>query len=406
MSPAAADQPDPAGRDINLTWWYTFLSVAGVAVFLLAISALITVSMMHRFDAPVWLLVTTLGLFVCTAVANVYLSWLIRDGYGAGWPQPRIMAAALVPPLACWMLTAFAPGAVLYGAIPLWVTLSTLLPLIPRAHRWPVTLAGLASIVLHGALNPQMQPVSEGGFVFGIILLILMTPSSFLFTGWLWNLIIRLDDARTVNSQLAVARERLRFASDLHDIQGHHLQVIALKAELAQRLMPSDTAEHRKVALEAIGEIRELAEQAQAETRELVRDLRVVSLAEELDNAKGVLEAADITTEVSVSPEVQTSASGQNNRLLGFAVREATTNILRHANATQVHIHLHCDDDELRLRIRNDGVTPAAAPTQGTGLDGLRQRFQAVGGSIATSQEAATFELDATLPCPDQEVQS
>ena len=79
VSPAAADQPDPAGRDINLTWWYTFLSVAGVAVFLLAISALITVSMMHRFDAPVWLLVTTLGLFVCTAVANVYLSWLIRD---------------------------------------------------------------------------------------------------------------------------------------------------------------------------------------------------------------------------------------------------------------------------------------------------------------------------------------
>src|SRR5699024_7331611 len=193
--------------------------------------------------------------------------------------------------------------------------------------------------------------------------------------------------------QLAVARERLRFASDLLDLQGHHLQVIALKAELAQRLMPSDTAELRKVALEAIGEIRELAEQAQAETRELVRDLRVVSLAEELDKAKGVLEAADISTEVSVSPEVQPSASGQDSRRLGCAGREATTNALRHAHAAQVHIHLHCEADDLRLRIRNDGVAPAAAPAQGTGLDGLRERSQAVGRSIATGHEAATFEL-------------
>lgn len=111
-----------------------------------------------------------------------------------------------------------------------------------------------------------------------------------------------------------MARERLRFASDLHDIQGHHIQVIALKAELADRLLASNDDKHRQVAQAAIGEVRALAEEAQAETRQLVRDLRVVSLGEELDNAKDVLGAVgilDVTVETPAAYSPTTEHRGE-----------------------------------------------------------------------------------------------
>ena len=158
----------------------------------------------------------------------------------------------------------------------------------------------------------------------------LLTPTTFLVSGWLWHLISRLDAARTVNSQLAVARERLRFASDLHDIQGHHLQVIALKAELAHRLLATqDPAQHR-AAQESIAQVRALAEQAQSETRQLVRDLRVVSLPDELANAKDVLQAAGIDVDIHLDPKIEYNLTGDVTRLFGLAVREAATTILRH----------------------------------------------------------------------------
>ena len=368
-----------------------------MSIFLLGVAALISTTLIDQWDGPVWQVIVVLGLFLATAVSSVYASWLIRDGYGAGWPSRAITIALLAPPTLSWIVTLFIPGATLYGAIPLWITLSIFLALMPRAHRWGVTAVGLALIVVHGLINPGTPAFLEGRFLLGLALLILITPTTFLFSGWLWHLITRLDAARTVSSQLAVARERLRFASDLHDIQGHHLQVIALKAELADRLLASDTAKHQHAAQLAIAEVRTLAEQAQSETRQLVRDLRVVSLTDELENARDVLEAAGITTEVSVASDVDFTATVEANRFLGLAVREATTNILRHANATRVQIELHTDAG-LHLDIRNDGVNQRAQETQGTGLDGLRTRFEAAGGKLTTVQERDTFHLRATLP--------
>ena len=287
--------------------------------------------------------------------------------------------------------------------------LSILLPLVQRRHRWGLVIVGLIFLVLHALLNPGTAEFVQRDLVWSMAVLVLFTPTTFLVSGWLWQLIQRLDDARTVGSQLAVARERLRFASDLHDIQGHHLQVIALKAELADRLLTSNTLEHQQAAQDAIAEVRALAEQAQTETRQLVRDLRVVSLGDELANARGVLEAAGITTDVVVDTQAVDSAATASNRLLGFAVREATTNILRHANAASVSITLYSDAG-LHLEIHNDGATPpdepVRQPQQGTGLAGLRQRFTAAGGNITTDQKAETFQLRAFVPTNVQEQHS
>ena len=403
---ASADETNPAGRDINITWWYTFLSIAGMSVILLGIAALATTSLIVRLDGPTWQIVVVLALFIGSAVSSVYGSWLLRDGYGAGWPRSNVTLLLLVIPVLAWIVTAFMPGATLYGATPLWIMLSILLPLVHRSHRMGLMVGGLASVVLHGIINPSTTYFVESGRLSYVVLLVVLTPTTFLVSGWLWHLIKRLDEARTVSSQLAVARERLRFASDLHDIQGHHLQVIALKAELADRLLSSTSEQHRQAAQGAIAEVRTLAEQAQSETRQLVRDLRVVSLDEELDNAKGVLEAAGIP-EVIVETPMSYSPTAGANRLLGFAVREATTNVLRHASPNRVCIRLTSQSDQAQLEVTNDGTTPDDGNLRpGTGLDGLRARFQRAGGTIAVHQQNNIFQLRAILPQHIQETQS
>ena len=403
VSPAT-EPANPAGRDINITWWYTFLSIAGMSIFLLGIAAYVSVSLITQWNDPSWQLLVVLVLFLATCVTCVYASWLLREGYGAGWPPPAVTAWLLAVPGVAWVVTVVIPGATLYGATPLWVTLSILLALVPRSHRLWLTLIGLAAIAVHGLLNPgTARFIADGGMV-GISLLVLLTPTTFLVSGWLWHLITRLDEARTVSSQLAVARERLRFASDLHDIQGHHLQVIALKAELADRLLASENPQHHRAAQDAIAEVRLLAEQAQTETRQLVRNLRIVSLPEELANAKDVLEAADITTEIDLDPVAEASLAGDATRLFGLAVREAATNILRHAQATRVTIQLHARH-ALQLTITNDGATPPTErpASQGTGIEGLRTRFHTAHGDVVTTQSGQSFQLQATLPLTDQE---
>lgn len=400
VSSVDAERARAAGRDVNLTWWYTYLSIAGMSVFLLAIAGSVSVALLSSTNAPSAQIVLVLALFMSTAVSCCYVSWLLKDGYGAGWPRLPVTALTLTAPVATWIVTGFIPETTLYGAMPLWVTLSILLALVVRRHRVPLLIVGLALVVLHGLLNPGTQTVLDAGQLFGLSLFIVLVPPTFVFSGWLWHLIRRLNEARAVSSQLAVARERLRFASDLHDIQGHHLQVIALKAELADRLLATQDPTHHATAQQAIGEVRALAEEAQSETRQLVRDLRVVSLEDELENARGVLEAAGVSTEVSVDDIAVASAMTESNRLLGFAVREATTNILRHSNATQVTITL-TRNQGLNLQITNDGAdNPVTNQTehQGTGLAGLAHRFRQAGGSLECHRDQGLFHVHASLP--------
>lgn len=239
---------------------------------------------------------------------------------------------------------------------------------------------------------------------------------------------VQLDAARRDAGQLAVARERLRFASDLHDIQGHHLQVIALKAELAERLLdrsrPSgevadsgsaagpDPGHALTAARENVHEIRSLARTALEETRSLVRDLRAVSFEEELANAKDVLEAAGADTSLRLGTIVEEPAA---RALLGLAIREAATNILRHSTASHVVVTLKRVAGAYALVIENDGAAssrtgeglseparpdPDAADGSGpgTGLAGLDRRFEAHGGTVTGTLDGDRFTLAAHLP--------
>lgn len=212
-----------------------------------------------------------------------------------------------------------------------------------------------------------------------------------------WELAVRLERARHLEGELAVARERLRFAADLHDIQGHHLQVIALKSELATRLAASDPAAAAAHMSEAGGHAR----QALADTRGIVLGYRQAPLGAELANATQVLAAAGIDGRLGsrtrdAADEVAEPARG----LLGLVVREATTNMLRHSHADQARLTLAVDDDAARLEVANNGATATVdnAGHDGTGLATLAQRVRAAGGTLEWAHHDDWFTVTARLP--------
>nr|WP_241732939.1 histidine kinase [Aeromicrobium phoceense] len=180
-------------------------------------------------------------------------------------------------------------------------------------------------------------------------------------------------------ADLAAVRERLRLAADLHDVQGHHLQVIALKAELAERQLDSDP----DAARASMAEVQQIARAAITETKEIVRGYRRTSLREEIANAAAVLEATGAEVVVECSEDL-------DRPLFALALREATTNILRHSDATSVRISAVPD----RLTIVNDGAAEPAVSSHGSGLASLTERVAAAGGRLSVRREGDVFTVE------------
>ena len=196
----------------------------------------------------------------------------------------------------------------------------------------------------------------------------------------IWNVTMRLDEARASAGELAVLRERLRFAADLHDVQGHHLQAISLKAELARRLIGTDDDAARGHA----ADVQELTLKALADTRALVHGYRRVGLVTELENAVGILRAAGVEAAVKGTPA---RVPEPLQPLFGSLVREGATNLLRHTRAERVTLSVEVEGGEVVLRVQDDGTArapeaDAGAEEPGTGVVALRERFVAVGGRV------------------------
>lgn len=200
-----------------------------------------------------------------------------------------------------------------------------------------------------------------------------------------YDIIRELEQTREREAELAVFRERIRFASDLHDIQGHTLHVVKLKIALAQKLLLRDAGRAEKELQETYA----LVSDTIAQTKELAYAQRRLNLSAELENAKNLFEAAGIRVRVTREAEVDTRAS----ELLGQVLRETTTNILRHAQATRVQITL----SESGISIVNDGVTGDTVPEL-RGLSALRQRVAADGGELTVEQANGQFLTAATFP--------
>lgn len=197
-----------------------------------------------------------------------------------------------------------------------------------------------------------------------------------------WRLFLQLDQARNAERQLAIVQERYRFATDLHDIQGHTLHVIRLTMQLARREIPTDP----DAAIEHLRDAEALVVQTLAETRNLATGDRVVALPHELANAEAIVTAAGIRWHRDGEPE------DAADELLALLLREATTNLLRHAQATEVRVVLSPG----LVQVSNDGAGTAVGSL--SGLASLAERFAARGGELRTELVDGRFTVSGRLP--------
>src|SRR5215204_1075104 len=206
--------------------------------------------------------------------------------------------------------------------------------------------------------------------------------------------VAELRSAREELARLAVSEERLRFARDLHDLLGHSLSLITLKSELAGRLLP--TAPEKAAA--EVHDIEDVARQALSEVREAVAGYRRPTLAEELEGAAEMLEAAGISCLIENQTGVLPKAV---DAVLAWAVREGTTNVIRHSRAKHCRIVLARENEEIYAEITDDGdgYQGENADDAGSGLSGLSERVATLAGHVeAGSQPDGGFSLRVGLP--------
>jgi two-component system sensor histidine kinase DesK len=190
--------------------------------------------------------------------------------------------------------------------------------------------------------------------------------------------------------EMARVAERERIGRDLHDLLGHTLSVIVLKSELASRLADRDTPR----AIAEIKDVERISRDALAEVRKAVRGYRGESLRDEIGSATRVLHAADITADIDIDVE-QTRLAPEEDRALAFALREAVTNVVRHAGATRCAIRLRTENGHRVLEVRDNG-RGGLAP-EGSGLSGMRERLRQVAGTLERDGREGT-RLVMSLP--------
>jgi two-component system sensor histidine kinase DesK len=255
------------------------------------------------------------------------------------------------------------------------IALALALPTGPALAGVGATTA--AAVAITGELDVAVQVIA-----FGVILVAVRR---------LMELVQELDAARAQVADLAASEERLRISRDLHDLLGHNLSVVALKSQLAQRLLSRDRAA-------AEGEMRDIESVARTslqEARAAVQGLRTASLASELDRARDALLAAGITPEVHRTRPLPARAE----TLLGFAAREGATNVIRHSGARRCTITVRAIGEVAELEVRDDGVGAAKGNGAGSGLRGLAERMAEAGGTLdAGPLEEGGFRMVASVP--------
>ncbi len=183
----------------------------------------------------------------------------------------------------------------------------------------------------------------------------------------------QLNRANDEIEHLAQVAERERIARDLHDLLGHTLTVIAIKSELANRILPSDPAR----AAQEMREVEQTARKALAEVREAVTGYRSEGIAAEVTRARQSLLAANVQLTTSID-NVELAPSQSN--VLSLALREAVTNIVRHASASAVMLRLQQDGKRVRMQVQDNGV--GLLHQEGNGLRGMRERVAKLDGFV------------------------
>lgn len=178
-----------------------------------------------------------------------------------------------------------------------------------------------------------------------------------------------------MKDRVAKVAERERIARDLHDVLGQTLSLLTLKAELAGQLLEGDAQIPR--ARQEIAAVETISRQALAEVRQTIRGYRIETLQREFERVTSMLKTAGIAVHCE-REVVQLDAARE--RVFGLALREAVTNVVRHSGARNCHIRVQCAQDAHLLEVVDDGL--GGQYSEGQGLRGMRERVEAIGGSL------------------------
>ena len=390
-------------RGVRVTWWYT----AAAIVFFELVVVVTWTGTLRQGGLPGVPTGAVLlgGLLWCASTLPLLLAYRHRTDDPAAVQWRTI----LLP-----ILTAVGYGVLAFSLSGLWLLLvvpvaqSMQLLDWPRAVRLRMVLAITALLaclwvidanaVVDGSLD-----IANGYFATGFLSAAL--PIMTVVSLWWWDVLITLDRARISEARLAATQERLSVATDVHDLQGHHLQVIALQLELTERLLHDDPA----AALEQLQAARISVDEARQGTRDLATRFRSVPLRDELANARDLLRAAGIAAETVVGRD----ADGAPASVFGPVIRETTTNVLRHGGGGHTTLRLARTGDLWRYEITNDtDASPATNPTpasqrvvpsrEGTGLDGLARRATEVGGTLEIVRGENDFTVIVVVPVGEE----
>jgi len=252
----------------------------------------------------------------------------------------------------------------------------------------------IAGIVATAFLETWLLHISNG-FLFPAAFLSTFIGAANVYFAQRHRHIEELRKAHTEIEHLAKVAERERIARDLHDLLGHTLSLITLKSELAGKLMDRDPAQ----AKSEIRDVERTARQALADVRLAIGGYRCKGLAAEIQQAQATLETAGVKTEFH-SSTVQLPPTQEN--VLALVLREAVTNVVRHAQARNFQVNLERVNGHCRLEIVDDGRGGLAM--EGNGLRGMRERVEALGGRLERDTTRGT-RLTIRLPIdPSQEL--
>jgi two-component system sensor histidine kinase DesK len=325
------------------------------------------------------------GLVALAGFAVLYLAMVrimrrIRRGGGA---DRRLTVRVWLGLAGMLALTALQVPAITYHALTCLVYIAaTAMMALPPRQGAPVA----ATLVVGAEAASRLLPGWEDkGYGLAVLLGSVATWGIRAATERQYRLIVAQQEL----AALAVQNERARIAADLHDILGHSLTVVTVKAELAQRLLDVDVDRARK----ELGELETLARDALSDVRATALGVRGISLAGEIAAAREALAAAHVEADLpGAADEVPT----RWRELFAWTIREAVTNVVRHSRATRCAVRL----GPAAVEIVDDGVGGFAGAADGQGLRGLRSRAEALGATLTVGAPdgAPGFRVRVEVP--------
>lgn len=268
------------------------------------------------------------------------------------------------------------------GAIGFFIYAAALLPFVLRPVSTILICFLIESVAI--VLEAWLLHVNPYNAALGVFFVVVVGGSN-VFFAQKQRADCKLRMAQEEIEALAAVAERERIARDLHDVLGHTLSVIVLKAELAGRLLArGDEREH---AAAEIADVEQAARTALAEVRETIAGYRARGFAAEMEAARNALRAAGVSFEIEGLPSDGCLRPGEE-AVLGLALREAVTNIVRHAQASTCRLKFVATNGRHSLLIEDDGMH--VVQREGNGLRGMRERVESLGGTLLLERDHGT----------------